>query len=67
MPKKRISHGTSPGENREILREYRAPALPNLPSLAGGLVGYFAYDSIKYSEPSLKLDAGTRRDSRIWI
>ncbi|MDY3919898.1 MAG: anthranilate synthase component I family protein [Candidatus Limivivens sp.] len=42
---------------REILREHRAPRLPGLPSLTGGLIGYFAYDYIQYSEPYLKLDA----------
>ena len=31
--------------------------IPGLPSFTGGLVGYFSYDYIKYSEPSLKLDA----------
>ena len=28
-----------------------------LPSFTGGLVGYFAYDYIQYSEPTLVLDA----------
>jgi len=35
---------------REILQEYKSPNLPNLPPFTGGLVGYFAYDYIKYSE-----------------
>lgn len=42
---------------REILADFRAPALSFLPSFAGGLVGYFSYDYLKYSEPSLHLDA----------
>ena len=42
---------------RQILAEYRAPRLDYLPSFAGGLVGYFAYDYLKYAEPSLHLDA----------
>lgn len=40
-----------------ILREYRAPRVLGLPPFAGGLVGYFSYDYLKYVEPSLKLDA----------
>ena len=28
-----------------------------MPPFTGGLVGYFSYDYIKYTEPSLKLDA----------
>ena len=42
---------------RQVLAEYRAPRLDYLPSFAGGLVGYFSYDYLKYSEPSLRLDA----------
>lgn len=42
---------------REIVEENRSPKLDFLPSFTGGLVGYFSYDYIKYSEPSLKLDA----------
>ena len=42
---------------REIVEENRSPQLEYLPSFTGGLVGYFSYDYIKYSEPTLKLDA----------
>ncbi len=42
---------------RQVLAGYRAPRLNYLPPFAGGLVGYFAYDYLKYSEPSLRLDA----------
>ncbi len=42
---------------REIMKEYVSPRLDYLPTFTGGLVGYFAYDYIKYAEPSLKLNA----------
>ena len=42
---------------RNIIEENRSPKLDYLPSFTGGLVGYFSYDYIKYSEPTLKLDA----------
>ncbi len=42
---------------REVLAENKAPILPEFPPFAGGLVGYFSYDYIKYAEPSLVLDA----------
>jgi len=45
------------GRIRGILEENRSPRLEELPSFTGGLVGYFSYDYIKYSEPTLKLDA----------
>ena len=41
---------------RRIIAENRSPRLPGLPPFTGGLMGYFAYDSIKYLEPTLKLD-----------
>ena len=41
----------------EIIEDYKSPRLEGLPSFTGGLVGYFAYDYIKYSEPKLNLDA----------
>lgn len=42
---------------REILKQYRSPRLEGLPPFTGGLVGYFSYDYIKYSEPALQLGA----------
>lgn len=42
---------------RDIMAENRSPQFAYLPSFTGGLVGYFSYDYIKYSEPTLKLDA----------
>ncbi|MDE7253466.1 MAG: anthranilate synthase component I [Acetatifactor sp.] len=42
---------------REVLAENKSPLLEYLPSFTGGLVGYFSYDYIKYSEPTLELDA----------
>lgn len=42
---------------RQILAENRTAVLPDLPPFTGGLVGYFSYDFIRYSEPRLCLDA----------
>jgi anthranilate synthase component 1 len=44
----------------EFKQRYRAPELPNLPRFTGGLVGYFAYDCVRYVEPHLK--ASTPKD-----
>ena len=47
-----------PGEYiRNILAENKSPKIEYMPTFTGGLVGYFSYDYIKYSEPKLKLDA----------
>ncbi len=37
---------------RQILSEHRSPRFDELPSFTGGLVGYFAFDYLGYSEPS---------------
>ena len=42
---------------RKMLDGHKSPKLEYLPTFTGGLVGYFGYDYIKYSEPSLDLDA----------
>lgn len=48
---------------RQILDENRAPALPGMPTLTGGLVGFFSYDYIQYGEPSLRFkEDGSRFD-----
>ncbi len=40
---------------RQILSEYRSPKLAELPPFTGGLVGYFSYDFLGYSEPSVRI------------
>lgn len=40
---------------KELLKHYRSPKITGLPTFTGGLVGYFAYDYFKYSEPVLNL------------
>ena len=42
---------------RDLVLRNKSPKLDYLPPFTGGFVGYFAYDYIKYSEPSLNLDA----------
>ena len=42
---------------KEIIQENKSPNLPGLPSFTGGLVGYFAYDYIKYTEPTVNLNS----------
>lgn len=49
---------TNPDEIiKKIISDHKSPVIPELPTFTGGLVGYFSYDYIKYSEPTLKLDA----------
>ena len=42
---------------REILARYKSPRLPGLPTFTGGLVGYFSYDYLGYSEPKARTGA----------
>ena len=53
----KVAEGHPSSYIRRVLSENRSPRVDGMPSFTGGLVGYFAYDYIKYSEPSLKLDA----------
>ena len=53
----RTDSGDVRGIIRNVMEENKSPKLPGLPSFTGGLVGYFSYDYIKYSEPTLRLDA----------
>lgn len=39
---------------RKVLAEHRSPRLPGFPPFTGGLVGYFSFDYIGYSEPVLR-------------
>ncbi|MCR5542582.1 MAG: anthranilate synthase component I family protein [Eubacterium sp.] len=48
----------NPGDYiRQLMKNYSSPKLADLPGFTGGLVGYFSYDYIKYSEPVLNLHA----------
>ena len=59
---KKVSH---PGDTiREIIRQYKSPVMENMPAFTGGLVGYFSYDYIKYSEPKLELEDKEQQDFR---
>lgn len=47
-----------PGEYlKQVIADHKSPKIEGLPPFTGGLVGYFSYDYIKYSEPTLTLDA----------
>ncbi len=39
---------------RQILAEYKSPRMEHLPPFTGGLVGYFSYDYLFYSEPTAR-------------
>lgn len=40
---------------RAYLSQYKAPRLSGIPPFAGGFVGYFSYEMVKYTEPVLNL------------
>lgn len=42
------------GEIRQLLKKYRSPRISGLPPFTGGLMGYFAYDFVGYSEPKVR-------------
>ena len=42
--------------------KYKSPKLEGYPSFTGGLVGYFSFDYIKYSEPELRLTAADEEE-----
>lgn len=57
----KIGHLTVKTDNpseylRQILRDYKSPRFDYLPSFTGGLVGYFSYDYLGYSEPTVKCE-----------
>lgn len=42
---------------RDILKDYKSPKLENMPPFTGGLVGYFSYDYVRYSEKKLDFES----------
>ena len=45
---------------REMLGGYKSPRIETLPPFTGGLVGYFSYEYLSYSEPQLKTNIKDR-------
>ena len=42
---------------RKVLSEYKSPHIEGLPPFTGGLVGYFSFDYLGYSEPAVRTGA----------
>ena len=63
-----LDRGILPAVER-ILELYRSPALPDLPPLHGGLVGYFGYDVVREVErlPNVPPDDGGHPDAVLSI
>ena len=60
---KKVLSSLSPYETlRNIMSEYKAPKLEDIPTFTGGLVGYFSYAMIGYAEPVLKLQESDFND-----
>lgn len=51
---KRLKTGRPSEFLRQLLADYKSPRFDYLPSFTGGLVGYFSYDYLGYSEPAVK-------------
>ena len=47
---------------RQILADYKSPRFDTLPSFTGGLVGYFSYGYLGYSEPSVRCNVEDTED-----
>lgn len=45
------------GYLRQILADHKSPRFDYLPSFTGGMVGYFSYDYLGYSEPAVRTAA----------
>ena len=49
---------------RKVLAGYRSPRYDYLPPFTGGLVGYFSFDYLKYSEPVLRSEVKDEEEFR---
>ncbi|MCR5558327.1 MAG: anthranilate synthase component I family protein [Butyrivibrio sp.] len=47
---------------KKLVDDNKSPRIDGLPTFTGGLVGYFAYDYMQYSEPSLHFSAKNEYD-----
>ena len=46
---------------RRIIEDYKSPQLADFPPFSGGLVGYFSFDYLAYSEPTLRKEQPTEK------
>ena len=47
---------------RQVLEDYKSPRIPELPPFTGGLVGYFSYDYLGYSETAVRTQVQDTED-----
>ncbi|MCR5273320.1 MAG: anthranilate synthase component I family protein [Lachnospiraceae bacterium] len=52
---------------KDIMKDYRAPRLKDVPPFAGGFMGYFAYSMIGYAEPVLNIKKGLSKDYELML
>lgn len=50
------------GYLRQLLADYKSPRFDYLPPFTGGLVGYFSYDYLGYSEPTVRCEVEDTED-----
>lgn len=63
----RILHGKPKEALQSLLEQYRSPQIEGLPTFTGGLVGYFAYETIQYAEPKLHIKQSDVNDFELMM
>ena len=58
----RVKTDNPSGYLRQILADYKSPRFDYLPPFTGGLVGYFSYDYLGYSEPAVRCEVEDTED-----
>jgi len=63
-----LADGEDPLEAlRQVLGPAQATSAPGLPRLAGGLVGYLSYDTVRFFEPSVALEPSEELPEAIFL
>ena len=63
----RILSGKPKEALQSLLEQYRSPQIEGLPIFTGGLVGYFAYETIQYAEPKLHIKQSDVNDFELMM
>ena len=58
----RVKTDNPSGYLRQLLADYKSPRFDYLPPFTGGLVGYFSYDYLGYSEPTVRREVEDTED-----